>query len=108
MPIVSEQALAFGHVADGSWTYMLPDIDANDRSVGYDDKSACIDLTTPPKPRTQQRILVRSRHDLKLGSVGVIPEPAPARALDTGSDGVHFGLEGCENNVRSTFVHVRS
>ena len=54
---------------------MLPDVDADDGHVA------------------EERVLVRGRDDLELLGVGVVPEPAPAGALDRGGNGVHLLFE---------------
>ena len=54
---------------------MLPDVDADDGDVA------------------EERVLVRGGDDLEFLGVGVIAEPAPARALDARGDGVHLLLE---------------
>ena len=54
---------------------MLPDVDADDGDVA------------------EERVLVGGGDDLELLGVGVIAEPAPARALDGRGDSVHLLLE---------------
>src|SRR6266850_963505 len=43
--------------------------------------------------RTEQRILVRRRHNLELLRLGVIPEPSPPAALNAGGGRIHLLLE---------------
>ena len=45
--------------------------------------------------RTEERVLVGRGEDLEAARVGAAPEPAPAGALNGGSDGVHLLLERC-------------
>ena len=56
---------------------VLPDVDADDGDV------------------REERVLVCGRHDLELLRHGVVPEPAPAGALDAGRRPVHLLLERC-------------
>src|SRR6266850_3263102 len=42
---------------------------------------------------TEQRILVRRRHNLELLRLGVIPEPSPPAALNAGGGRIHLLLE---------------
>ena len=55
---------------------MFPDVDADDGDVA------------------EERVLVRGGDDLELLGVGIIAEPAPARALDGRGDSIHLLLEG--------------
>lgn len=45
---------------------------------------------------TQQRILVRTSHNLQLPARRAVPEPSPSRALDGSGSGVEFLLETVE------------
>ena len=65
---------------------VLPDVNADDGDV------------------REERVLVRGRHDLELLRHGVVPEPAPARALDASRRPVHLLLERCGASNRVSNV----
>lgn len=82
-------------------TYVLPNVNTDDRNVGFKKNTVSgsrhsrrgNEEITKELRRTEQRILVRRRHNLKLPRLGVIAEPSPATTLYASCSRIELLLE---------------